>query len=368
MPWNYNDISAVHLELSTKCNAACPGCPRFLRNSPNVDPNLVQTEVTIEQFKQWFPVEFVSRIYNWIICGTHGDPITCTDLYEILEYICEYSPGNIQINTNGGLRGSEYFTKIGNLFAKRKEYNGVVPHRVVTFSVDGLEDTNHIYRKNVRWHKVWENMLSYKATGAEAHWDFLQFHHNVHQVDQARQLAEKYDIKFILKNPFGVDGTGMPVYDKDYNLEYVIKHAFNPVDTHYVPAPLGWRSDLPKPVKEEGCIQCMSFRNAPAPYDQKAIVEIYLDALGRVHPCCFVGNKMQGPQYVPESREMQELQERLGTSNNLNYHSLKEVLDNQVLEVYTNSWESKSLSQCWVQCGKSTKKERAIDVLFADKA
>jgi len=367
MPWNYKDISAIHLELSTKCNAACPGCPRFLRNSPNVDPALIQTDITISQFKSWFPVELVSRVYNWIICGTHGDPITCTDLYEILEYICEYSPGNIQLNTNGGLRGTEYFTKIGNLFAKRKEYNGIIPHRVVTFSVDGLEDTNHIYRKNVRWHKVWENMLSYKATGAEAHWDFLQFQHNVHQVEQARHLAEKYDIRFVLKNPFGVDGTGMPVYDKDYNLEYVINHAFNPVDTHYVPAPIGWRADLPKPVKEEGCIQCMSFRNAPVPYSQKEIVEIYVDALGRVHPCCFVGNKMQGPQYVPESREMQELQVKLGITNNLNHRSLKEILDNQILEVYTDSWESKSLSQCWVQCGKSANKERAIDILFANK-
>ncbi len=106
MPWNYKDISAIHLELSTKCNAACPGCPRFLRNSPNVDPALIQTDITISQFKSWFPVELVSRVYNWIICGTHGDPITCTDLYEILEYICEYSPGNIQLNTNGGLSKS----------------------------------------------------------------------------------------------------------------------------------------------------------------------------------------------------------------------------------------------------------------------
>lgn len=365
--WKYHNISALHLELATKCNAACPGCPRFLRNSPNVDHNLIQTEINLQQFKEWFPVELLSRVYNWIICGTHGDPLTCTDLYEILEYICEHSPGNIQINTNGGLRGIDYFKKIGNLFAQLKEYNGVVPRRVVTFSIDGLEDTNHIYRKNVRWQKVWNNMLSYKSTGAEAHWDFLQFYHNVHQIEQARKLAEQHNIKFILKNPFGVDDTAMPVYDKDYNLEYVIKHAFNPVEIHYIPAPVGWKSDLPKPVKAQGCIDCMSFRHAPTPYEEKEIVEIYIDALGRVHPCCFVGNKMQGPQYVPESREMQELQQRLGDSNNLHVFSLKEIIDNKVLEVYSKSWESKSLSQCWIQCGKSTEKERAIDMLFADK-
>lgn len=359
MSWTYQNLSAVHLELSTKCNAACPGCPRFLRNSPNVDPSLVQTEITFENFKKWFPVEITSKIYNWIICGTHGDPVACSDLYEILEYICENSPGNIQVNTNAGLRSPDYFKKIGNLFNRDRSIK-----RVITFSIDGLADTNHIYRRNVKWHKAWENMLAYKSTGAEAHWDFLQFHHNKHQIETARYLAQKYDINFILKNPFGVDNTAMPVYDKNYNLEYLIKNAENPVDEHYTPADIGWAADLPAPIKEDGCIDCMSFRNAPAPYADKEIVEIFVDALGRIHPCCFVGNKMQGPMYVPESREMQELQQRLGTANSLWNFSLEEILNNRVLDVYSNSWKDKSLSQCWVQCGKNLSKSRTIDLLF----
>ena len=107
--WRYNSLSSIHIELSSKCNAACPGCARFVMNSPVVNPGLVQTEITFDNFVKWFPVALVSRIYNWVICGTYGDPLACKDIHEILEYICEHSPGNIQLNTNGGLKTSALY-------------------------------------------------------------------------------------------------------------------------------------------------------------------------------------------------------------------------------------------------------------------
>ena len=156
----------------------------------------------------------------------------------------------------------------------------------------------------------------------------------------------------------------MPAYDKDYNLEYVLEHATDNGHDHYTPAPLGWEADMPAPVTEEGVIACNSFRTLPYPYHEEPMVELYIDALGRVHPCCFVGNKMQGPRYVPEAREMQTLQKTLGDANNLHHHRLDQIIDGGVLAVYSESWQSKSISQCWVQCGKSCGKVREIDKLF----
>ena len=102
--WSFDKLNAVHLELSSRCNAACPGCPRYLRNSPIVDSNLQQTDISIETFKKWFSPATLSKIKNWIICGTHGDPITCKDLVEILQYITQHSSGQIQINTANRLK------------------------------------------------------------------------------------------------------------------------------------------------------------------------------------------------------------------------------------------------------------------------
>ena len=58
------------------------------------------------------------------------------------------------------------------------------------FSIDGLEDTNHIYRVGVQFKKIMENAKAYIDTGASAHWDMLVFDHNKHQVDECRQLAD----------------------------------------------------------------------------------------------------------------------------------------------------------------------------------
>jgi hypothetical protein len=59
----------------------------------------------------------------------------------------------------------------------------------VVFSIDGLEDTNHLYRRNVHWDKVMANTSAFINAGGSAHWDMLIFKHNEHQLDDAEELA-----------------------------------------------------------------------------------------------------------------------------------------------------------------------------------
>lgn len=63
------------------------------------------------------------------------------------------------------------------------------PLDYVVFSIDGLEDTNHIYRRNTNFKKIMDNARAYIETGASAHWDMLVFEHNKHQVQQCRDMA-----------------------------------------------------------------------------------------------------------------------------------------------------------------------------------
>ena len=65
------------------------------------------------------------------------------------------------------------------------------PKDYCVFSIDGLEDTNHLYRRNVKWEKVIENARSFITAGGKAHWDMLVFEHNKHQVDEAKSYANK---------------------------------------------------------------------------------------------------------------------------------------------------------------------------------
>ena len=364
--WRFRNLSSVHIELSTKCNAACPGCARFTMNSPVLDPTLVQEEISYKNFVQWFPVNVTKKIYNWIICGNLGDPMACKDIYEILEYITFNSPGNIQVNTNGGLRSKNLYTKIGHLFASGPDVNGIKPNRVITFSIDGLRDTNHIYRRNVKWNKVWENLMAYVKTGATAHWDFLHFKHNSHQVEEAKVLALKHNINFILKNPFGVDGTAMPVYNNKLEFEYAIEHPVTFGHTAYVPVSHLYRAPPPNKIDATGTIQCMSKRCAPSPYENKEIVEIYIDVLGRVMPCCFVGNR-QFIRHMSDAIQVQDIQELIGNKNSLFNYTLEQILDSKVLDLYSKSWNNKDIAVCWNQCGKSEEKVRQIDSLLEHK-
>lgn len=356
--WKFKKLTAVHIELSTKCNAACPGCARFTMNSPIIDNRLILTDITFDNFRTWFPENLISNIYNWIICGNLGDPMACKDVYKITEYIAKNSPGNIQINTNGGLRSKGLYKQIGDLFVNHNTGN-----RNITFSIDGLADTNHIYRRNVDWTKVWNNLMSYVSTGARAHWDFLHFKHNSHQVDEARRLAEKYGINFVLKNPFGVDGTAMPVYNKNLKFDYNIEHHTLNQFPSYTPAGPDYVAEFPTKIKAEGVIHCMSKRGSPS--DQYEILEIYVDALGRVFPCCFVGNRMF-IRHMSDAIQVQQLQESIGDKNNLHQYSLEEIFKNGVLDHYSKSWNNKSIAVCWNQCGKNTSKERHIDNLLKD--
>jgi hypothetical protein len=122
---------------------------------------------------------------------------------------------------------------------------------------------------------------------------------------------------------------------------------------------------MPEPVKESGCINCIAKRGGPWPYGEKEVVEIFVNTSGQVLPCCFVGNRMS-ITHMEDAIQIREIQKSIGNANNLNLHSMKEILDNKVLDVWSNSWENKSIAICWNQCGTNNTKERAVDSLFKD--
>ena len=61
------------------------------------------------------------------------------------------------------------------------------------FSVDGLEDTNHIFRINAKWNTVLRGMKAMgslpKSNRPWLEWKYLVFPYNAHQVKEARELA-----------------------------------------------------------------------------------------------------------------------------------------------------------------------------------
>ena len=54
----------------------------------------------------------------------------------------------------------------------------------VDFNIDGLQDTNHVYRKNTNFEKIIDNASAYIRMGGIAEWNYIVFKHNQHQIDK----------------------------------------------------------------------------------------------------------------------------------------------------------------------------------------
>ena len=56
--------------------------------------------------------------------------------------------------------------------------------------LDGLEDTNHIYRRYTDWSKIERNAKTFLNAGGKGSWVFIVFKHNEHQVDEAESYLK----------------------------------------------------------------------------------------------------------------------------------------------------------------------------------
>ena len=275
-----------HIELSNFCNAACPMCGRNNINSKppyemRIRKDVDNSQITISNFKKIFDTKFFNTFTLGYInmCGNRGDPITAKYLLEICEYLYEVSPNTtIKMATNGGLRSPAYWSKLGTVFKKMSN------NSCVTWGIDGLEDTNHIYRQRVNFKKVMNNAQAFIDAGGKSRWQFLIFKHNEHQLDEAYTLSKKmgFDNFITIHTPrfaHSQKGDGIKRFsfkNKNFKLETA-----DPSFSNKQKAMEFIIGD-----KQEGVNCKASDKN-----------EFYIDNKGRVIPCCWLGNsldKMEG--------------------------------------------------------------------------
>jgi hypothetical protein len=169
----------LHIEASSICNAACPMCERNI-NGVGIAPGYELKNLPLKWFHD--NLETISKVEKIYFCGNLGDSASNKDLIKIIKYIKKVNPlCTIGLNTNGGLRSTKFWSEMATLLTGNLDY--------IVWSIDGLEDTNHLYRWNVKWNKVMENAKAYIDAGGIAHWDMLVFQHNAHQVEECIQVA-----------------------------------------------------------------------------------------------------------------------------------------------------------------------------------
>jgi len=233
----------LHIEPTDVCQAACPLCARETDTEFN---SRQQHHLTIEQIKQEFSKDFIRGLDKMFMCGNYGDPAAGRHTLAIFRYFREVNPDIVLgMNTNGAVQHISWWSELAGILNQPKDY--------VVFSIDGLKDTNHIYRKNVAWSKLMDNAETFIAAEGRAQWDMLVYQHNEHQVDACEELARAMKFTWfrakISRRPY-VKG-----------LEF----------------PAGWQ----RPNVNTGPIDCIALKES----------SIYMDAQGRVSPCCWLGSR-----------------------------------------------------------------------------
>ena len=180
-----NQIKHIHLEPTQRCQAACPMCDRTNNR------HIKNAEITLDQFMNMVDIDFIQQLNSLLMCGNHGDPIISSHTLDILRYLRVNNPDMyLHVTTNAGARDADWWRELVMILGKRGK---------VTFSVDGLEDTNHLYRINVNWKKVEESMDAFTQAGGKGIWVYLIFEHNENQVEEAEQMAKLFGLEFVRK-------------------------------------------------------------------------------------------------------------------------------------------------------------------------
>ena len=256
-------MKQLHVEASTYCNARCPLCPRSLYGY-KVEGVYPEVHLTVQKFKDALE-RFPEREYVYFN-GNLGDPMMNPNIVELVKLTgCRTA-----ITTNGSIGSKQSWEDLAK--------NNVE----VRFSIDGLEDTNHIYRQDVQWNKIMDRVKWFIDAGGVAIWKWIVFKHNVHQEEETRALAKtlgfaRFDASDQGRN-YG------PALDREGNITHWILPADGSLEpgNYNVPDGIKRYKETHQNFQVEDKvynIDCLHLRNK----------DTYINAKGEVSPCCFHG-------------------------------------------------------------------------------
>jgi len=167
--------SEINLDITHRCLLQCPKCQR------NKFPGLHKRghELDIDDFQKI--VDYFPKI---IFCGQMSDPIYHPEFPLFLEMA---KHREVSVDTNGHGKHSKFWQR-------------VFTYKNVTwrFGLDGLPEDSHRYRINQDGKYVFEVMKYGKRCKANVQWNYIVFKYNENDIDEARELAKRFDIDFNL--------------------------------------------------------------------------------------------------------------------------------------------------------------------------
>ena len=327
-----SQIRTLEIELSSNCQASCPLCLRNFHGA-TYNKGYIVNSLTCTDIQQILPKEFILQLDTIIFEGNLGDAIVAPDLADTVEYLRSCNKNmQIEIHTNGSAGSADTWQRLA-------QYN-----TVTYFALDGLEDTHHLYRRGTHWSKIIHNAGIYMKSGGHAIWKFIPLSTNRHQQQQCQELSK--ELGFANFAVMSDQRQNCHVFDADGKYQYSIGDPKGPKDFQKAIEDYqlsGEQQDarvLPK------SIDCYA--------DKRKY--LYLDALGDVYPCCYLGSQ---PRTFDRKYGVQKYVHKrvddMMYSNNLFETTIDQAVHwfNEIPKAWNAPMEQR-LAACDNVCGRNT--------------
>lgn len=331
-----DELKSIEFDITSYCNSGCPVCVRHKWGTSDL---IDEIELSHLDKKVIFNIiDDVGPSVKIHLNGVLGDALMHPDILDIVQYID--SKGNwINIETNGGSRNEKLWAELGK-FEKLS----------VQFSIDGLADTNFIYRIKTNFDKIISNAKAFINAGGIAHWKFIVFNHNQHQIEEAKQLAEDIGFKkftvldsFRFLEPQYVIDRKYYKYNKEAdNQDYII----SPSDK--VKEQLSKFLIKNIQTAEKSRIDCKSIHRK----------DMFVSHDGNVWPCCFFESFKHKQDFKDLYKSATDLY-GLGFNNLYKNSSFKDIFYSDFFQQFLHkNWNTLGRLPnkiCQTKCGKEVK-------------
>ena len=319
--YNYNDVNFIDVEITNFCNASCGACDRNI-DGGEVRKNLKLIHMTDDTWNSLISIVNLKNIKKITLDGNVGDASMHPNLINMLNKLADVKPNMfLKVATNGGARNAEFWKELSDVLKRFDDHQ-------VTFAIDGLKDTNHIYRRNVNWDRLIENVKIFNNDPRSvSSWRCIIFDHNKHQINEMVHLANELGFSSFRTERNRVTPINLQSYKK-------------------LPGGI-----ITSPTREEFIKKYKFYKQFKNNYNRSEIEEIYdetyncpfgqqrlisMDVVGNMWPCCHIySNYLNRYAEFPWSVWKD--------NNNINTKSLKQILEFIQTTLYDNWKKNENL-------------------------
>jgi|LakMenE18May11ns_1017448.scaffolds.fasta_scaffold9768220_2 MoaA/NifB/PqqE/SkfB family radical SAM enzyme len=210
-------MKLLHIELTNRCTLECPACPRTVWKNTTKHP-IKKADLDIEQLASFLDCPGGKEIEKFILCGDYGDSIYYPKLIEFIKY---FRSRKFEIFTNGSLRDENFWIELSNNLTNQD---------TIIFAIDGLEDTNHLYRKNTNWDSIMLAVDIMSKSPVRVIWKTIVFSFNYDKLGKIQELANLKGAEFVVEKTHRYGEESLVPPDHLINQQVLYQKEFNKIE------------------------------------------------------------------------------------------------------------------------------------------